>query len=157
MISLPGPDAVLYPRDKVLLLGTSEQLEAGKQFLTAVSGTPPALAQFDDVRIGTDHHPRWSRAVGVVLSELDPAHHHQVQIAGIHRRGVRILTPGSDHGIESGDQLLALGAPEHLRAFKDWVNEEARKPMAREASLPAILTRSRPNASGGAGRNRTVA
>ena len=125
MISLPGPDAVLYPRDKVLLLGTSEQLEAGKQFLTAVSGTPPALAQFDDVRMELIHIPRWSRAVGVVLSELDPAHHHQVQIAGIHRRGVRILTPGSDHGIESGDQLRALGAPEHLRAFKDWVNEEA--------------------------------
>ena len=78
-----------------------------------------------DVRMELIHIPRWSRAVGVVLSELDPAHHHQVQIAGIHRRGVRILTPGSDHGIESGDQLLALGAPEHLRAFKDWVNEEA--------------------------------
>ncbi|HRE05061.1 MAG TPA: cation:proton antiporter [Opitutaceae bacterium] len=130
MISLPGPEAVLYPRDKVLLLGTSEQLEAGKQFLTAVSGTPPALAQFDDVRMELIHVPRWSRAVGIVLSELDPTHHHQVQIAGIHRRGVRILTPRSDHGIESGDQLLALGAPEHLRAFKDWVNEEAGEEIA---------------------------
>ncbi|MSU52462.1 MAG: sodium:proton exchanger, partial [Opitutaceae bacterium] len=38
MIPLPPPEAVLFPRDKVLLLGTSEQVTAGKAFLGVVSG-----------------------------------------------------------------------------------------------------------------------
>ncbi|MBL9207148.1 MAG: cation:proton antiporter [Opitutaceae bacterium] len=125
MISLPTPEAVLYPRDKVLLLGTAEQVEAGKQFLTSVSGTTPATAQFDEVRMELVRVPRWSRTIGVSLAELAPTHHHQVQIAGINRRGMRILTPRGDYRVESGDQLLALGTPEHLRSFKDWVDESA--------------------------------
>src|SRR5690606_2111101 len=36
MIPLPTPDAVLYPRDRVLLLGTTEQVVAGKKLLSAV-------------------------------------------------------------------------------------------------------------------------
>ena len=38
MIPLPQPDAVLYPRDKVLLMGTTDQVNAGRQFLAGVSG-----------------------------------------------------------------------------------------------------------------------
>ena len=38
MIPLPPPEAVLFPRDKVLLLGTSEQVTAGKALLGVVSG-----------------------------------------------------------------------------------------------------------------------
>ena len=42
MIALPTPDTVLYPRDRVLLLGTGQQVAAAKKFLLAVSGLPSA-------------------------------------------------------------------------------------------------------------------
>jgi len=124
MISLPAPDSILYPRDKVLLLGTVEQVDAGKRFLLTVSGTATELAEFDDIRMELMKLPRWSRAIGLTLFRLAPAHTHHVQIAGIHRKGTRILTPRGEQKLEVGDEILALGTPEHLRNFKAWLYED---------------------------------
>jgi len=124
MISLPAPDSILYPRDKVLLLGTAEQVDAAKRFLQTVSGTAIDLAEFDDIRMELMKLPRWSRAVGLTLFRLAPAHSHHVQIAGIHRNGTRIFTPRGEQKLEVGDEILALGTPEHLRDFKAWLHEE---------------------------------
>ncbi len=123
MIPLPAPDAVLYPRDKLLLMGTTAQLAAGKHFLTAVSGLPPAPSEFDDVRMESLPVPEHSPAAGHTLRELSPAQTHHVQIAGINRKGFRILNPGPDEVVRSGDELLTLGTPSQLRAFKVWLAE----------------------------------
>ncbi len=125
LISLPSPRTALYPRDKVLLLGTDEQVAAGKTFLTTVSELSSAASEFDEIRMELIPVPAWSRANGLTLLEISPAANHRVQIAGIHRDGSRILTPGADETVKAGDQLLALGAPDHLRDFKTWLQEEA--------------------------------
>jgi len=49
MIPLPGPDRVLYPRDRVLLMGTAEQVKAGRAFLGIVSATPQSESVFEEV------------------------------------------------------------------------------------------------------------
>ncbi|HTJ77752.1 MAG TPA: cation:proton antiporter [Rariglobus sp.] len=123
MISLPPPDSVLYPRDKLLLMGTTAQLSSGKHFLTGVSGLPPAPSEFDDVRMESLPVPAHSPAAGHTLRELSPAQAHQVQIAGINRQGFRILNPGADEAVRAGDELLTLGTPAQLRAFKIWLAE----------------------------------
>jgi len=123
MIPLPAPDSVLYPRDKLLLMGTTKQLEEGKRFLTEVSGLPPAPSEFDDVRMESLPVPPLSPAAGRTLRELSPAQVHQVQIAGINRQGFRILNPGADEAVRGGDELLTLGTPTQLRAFKAWLAE----------------------------------
>ena len=128
MIPLPPPDAVLYPRDKVLLLGTSEQVNAGKAFLGAVSGAPAADSLFEEVRMEAITLPGWSRAAGRTLGGLSPAQNHGVQIAGINRGGVRILNPGAQETLYAGDQVLVLGAPEQLGEFKVWLRERADEP-----------------------------
>jgi len=121
MISLPAPDTVLYPRDKLLLMGTTAQLETGKRFLTGVSGLPPAPSEFDDVRMESLPVPARSQAAERTLRELSPAQVHQVQIAGINRHGFRILNPGAEEAVRAGDELLTLGTPAQLRAFKVWL------------------------------------
>jgi monovalent cation:H+ antiporter-2, CPA2 family len=123
MIPLPPPEAVFYPRDKVLLLGTSEQVQAGKAILSAVSGDPVSDSLFEEVRMEALRVPAESRSIGRTLSELAPAQRYGVQIAGLRRGGLRILNPGATEILRSGDELLALGAPAQIREFKTWLQE----------------------------------
>lgn len=125
MISLPGPDAVLYPRDKVLLLGTADQVNAGKEFLTHVSADASTPSEFEDIRMELIEIPPNSRVAGTSLLDLSPAQTHQIQIAGILRGGVRMLTPKADEILRAGDAVLALGTPERLREFESWIREES--------------------------------
>ena len=124
MISLPPPDTVLYPRDRVLLMGTTEQVRAGRAYLSAVSGTAAADSGFEEVGMESIPVPAWSQAAGRTLAALSPAQSHGVQIAGIHRKGQRILNPGGQEVIEPGDEILALGAPVQIREFRSWLREE---------------------------------
>jgi CPA2 family monovalent cation:H+ antiporter-2 len=130
MIPLPTPAAVLYPRDKVLLLGTPEQVQAGKTVLGAVSGEPSAESLLDEVRMEALAVPADSRAAGWTLGELSPSLKHGVQIAGLNRRGLRILNPGAGECVKAGDELLTLGPLEKLRDFKAWLREPSMGPGA---------------------------
>ena len=125
MIPLPPPRAVLYPRDRVLLMGTAEQVRAGREFLGAVSGASQADSVFEEVCMVALAVPAWSRAAGRTLADLSPARHHGVQIAGIHRDAQRILNPGGQESLQPGDEVLALGTPEQISDFKAWLREEA--------------------------------
>ncbi len=124
MIPLPGPDSVLYARDKVLLLGSVEQIAAGKHFLNQIA-TSGDISDFDEVGMEAIAVPAWSRAAGSSLRELSPTQNHGVQIAGVNRSGYRILSPGADETIHAGDELLTLGTPDAVRKFKDWLREKA--------------------------------
>lgn len=125
MISLPSPDTVLYPRDKVLLLGTASQVEAAKKFLLTVTGVPSSAAEFEDVRMETMAVPSWSRAAGQNLKTLSPTQSFNVQIAGIRRGDTRLLSPAGEEVIGEGDELLVLGMPDSIRDFRDWVEERS--------------------------------
>ncbi len=125
MIPLPPPESVLYPRDKVLLMGTMGQVEAGRVFLGAVSGTLDTDSLFEEVRMDAVIVPEWSRARGRTLGALSPARNHGVQIAGIHRAGGRILNPGGDEEVRAADELLVLGTPVQIREFRGWLSESA--------------------------------
>lgn len=125
MISLPPPTAVLYPRDKVLLLGTSEQVKAGKAALGVVSGAVDTDSLFEDVQMAAVTVPGESRAADRTLSELSPARQHGVQIAGINRDGLRILNPSGQERLHPGDEILVLATPVQIRDFKAWLREPA--------------------------------
>ncbi len=123
LIALPVPETVLYPRDKVLLMGTAPQVEAGKRVLTAVSGQSPAQSDFEEVRMELLDVPPGSRAAGQTLKNLSPSQHYRIQVAGINRAGLRILNPSGEETIVAGDQLLILGTPDQIAEFQDWVGD----------------------------------
>jgi monovalent cation:H+ antiporter-2, CPA2 family len=123
MIPLPTPDAVLYPRDKVLLMGTTEQVKAGRKFLSGVSGAPVTDSVFEEVRMEAVVVPLWSRAAGKTLGALSPAQNHGVQVAGVHRGGLRILNPSAQEMLRGGDEILVLGTPVDIAEFKEWLRE----------------------------------
>lgn len=122
MIPLPSPDTFLYSRDKVLLLGTLEQVRAGQKFLDAV-GARGSDSMFDEISMEAMVVPRGSRAANKTLGELSPAQHHGVQIAGVHREGLRILNPGAQELLKEGDEILVLGTPRQNAEFEAWLRE----------------------------------
>lgn len=124
MIPLPGPETVLYPRDKVLLLGTIDQAEAGRRFLSGVSGARAGDSVFEEVSMEVMTVPEWSRAAGRTLLELGPAHNHGVQIAGIHRGDVRILNPNAQELLLPADEILVLGTPAEIADFRQWMRDK---------------------------------
>ncbi|QYM77490.1 cation:proton antiporter [Horticoccus luteus] len=117
-ISLPEATTVLYPRDRLLLLGTRRQVRAGKEFLLRTSGTAPSLDGIEAVRMETMMVAADSPVVGLSLAALRLARRHGVQIAGIHRGRLRTLNPPATEVLTAGDELLALGTAEQLDEFR---------------------------------------
>ena len=132
MIPLPTPDTVLYPRDKVLLLGTIEQVRAGQKFLAAVSGMRTADSVFEEVSMEAMVVPSWSRAVSRTLGDLSPGQTYGVQIAGVHRGGLRILNPNAQEVLRAGDEILVLGTPAENAEFKTWLREKPEEAVESE-------------------------
>jgi CPA2 family monovalent cation:H+ antiporter-2 len=124
MIVNPSPETVLYPRDRVLLLGSGPQMVAAKKFLTIVSMAEPGVAGFDEVRMEAIMVPARSKCAGSTLAALALTRHSGVQIAGIGRNGGRIVNPGAGEILREGDEVLVLGNPEQIDAFRAMVREE---------------------------------
>jgi CPA2 family monovalent cation:H+ antiporter-2 len=120
LIPLPSPDTILYPRDKILLIGTAEQMAGGKNFLQNVGGDA-AASEFEDVRMESIGVPPGSPAAGKDLKTLIPAQNNHVQIAGIRRGDARVLNPAGDEQVDAGDELLVMGTPEQIRGFREWL------------------------------------
>lgn len=121
MIPVPKPDTVLFPRDKVLLLGTAQQVDAAQKYLRAVSGPLPGAAEFDEVRMETMAVPAGGPACGRSLKAFAPMQAHKVQIAGVRRGDTRLLSPSGEEVVNAGDELLVLGLPERIRDFREWL------------------------------------
>lgn len=134
MIPLPPPDTVLYPRDKVLLLGTIDQVRAGQKFLSAVTGVRGADSVFEEVSMEAMMVPVWSRVVERTLGDLSLAHTFGVQVAGIHRGGLRVLNPTASERLCAGDEILVLGTPEQNAEFRAWLRENPDETAAEPAA-----------------------
>ena len=117
MAGNPTGDMILYPRDKVLLLGTPEQVAAGKEFLQAASGAP-VVSNFDEVRMESVELPPGCGLHGQSLADLALGRAYGLQVAGINRGGRRILNPGAEQKLFTGDNVLVLGSPDQISAFK---------------------------------------
>jgi CPA2 family monovalent cation:H+ antiporter-2 len=122
MIPLPGPDMVLYPRDKLLLLGTPEKVRIAATFLQRVSMVRPMDSIFEDVRMEKITLEMGAPAVGQNIGTVAPARRFGIQLAGLYRKGVRMLNPSAVEILAAGDELLAMGTASQIREFKAWLN-----------------------------------
>ncbi len=120
MIATPSPDTALYPRDRVLLLGDTKQMNAGKAFLKQVSGEIPA-SNFDEVLMEKVWIPLGCKLSGCTLAELAPTRRCGVQLAGINRGGLRLLNPTGEERLIENDDVLVLGTPDQIKTFRTWM------------------------------------
>ncbi len=117
MMGNPRADMILYPRDKVLLLGDPEQVAAGKEFLQEASGVA-LTSTFDEVRMESVELPPGCGLHDRSLAELALGREFGLQVAGINRAGFRILNPHGEEKLFTGDSVLVLGSPDQIKAFK---------------------------------------
>ncbi len=125
MISNPAPNTVLFPNDKVLLLGTDENLRRAEQWLhseVAPSADKSETPELADVKLEQLSVPATSRHVGRPLRELALNSLFGIQVVGIERGAVPIIGPGSSESLQPGDRLLVLGAPEQVTELAFWLS-----------------------------------
>lgn len=121
VITTTGPDLVLYPGDKVLLLGRADQIAATRE---ALGDVRPASNESDEFRgsVLETVAVASSLRAGRSLAELQVPHHTGVRVVGIDRQGRQIIHPSANETLEQGDHVLALGTLTELRRFRHWVN-----------------------------------
>lgn len=119
LVENPVADFALYPRDRVLLLGQPAQTRIGREFLQRVTGAEGASG-FDDVRMEVVEIPAGGAVAGRTLAELAPTRTVGVQLVGINRGGGRILNPRGEEELRADDEVLVLGTPDQIAAFRAW-------------------------------------
>jgi CPA2 family monovalent cation:H+ antiporter-2 len=123
MVGNPTGGMILYPRDKVLLLGDPQQVAAGKEFLQRASGAP-VNSTFDEVRMEAVELPPGCGLHGQTLAEVALSRVYGLQVAGIRRAGLRILNPRAEEKLFAGDEILVLGSPDQIATFKASLRNE---------------------------------
>ena len=120
-IVAPEPAMMLYPGDRLLLLGTAAQIAALREELGKVKAGDE-VPDFDAVSLQSVPVPAGPH-VGSSLAELRIPQHTGVLVVGINRAGVKTINPAGEELISEGDELLLLGYPEQIRQFEAWVSD----------------------------------
>lgn len=118
LIAAPSPNERLFPGDRLLLLGETEQIRrAGEELdrVTSASDQDFREALLETVVVAGG--PR----VGATLAELQIPLRTHVLLVGIDRASGRITNPSGSEMILDGDHLLVLGTPRRLKGFRTWL------------------------------------
>jgi CPA2 family monovalent cation:H+ antiporter-2 len=120
----PGRDTALFPNDKLLLLGTEENLENAEAWLNEPKHEMELLEQpgLSELSLGHLMVPPSSRHVGKSLGELGIRSQFGIQVVGIERPNESHLSPGPKQNLGPGDQLLVLGTPEQVSNMAVWLS-----------------------------------
>jgi CPA2 family monovalent cation:H+ antiporter-2 len=125
-ILLPNPksDTILFPNDKLLLLGTEDNLESAEAWLNKPRSAIEAsgLPGLSELSLGHLMVPRTSRHAGKSLAELGVRSLFGIQVVGIERGHNSLLSPGPRENLEPGDQLLILGTPAQVSDLAVWLS-----------------------------------
>nr|WP_240893886.1 cation:proton antiporter [Limisphaera ngatamarikiensis] len=112
----PDGRTVLFPHDKLLVLGGPDALPRALEFLH--QQTPrEGPSGFDNLALETVVVPPDSPLAGRTLKELQLLQRFGVQVVAIQRQGTRRTVPTGEDRIQADDQLLVLGTHEQIREF----------------------------------------
>lgn len=121
----PSADTVLYPEDKVLLLGSEPALKQAEQWLGAAKGEAPQhngyTSGLADLCLDQVMVPPTSRHVGKSLGELKLMQRLGIQVVGLERDGEARIAAGKYDVLLPGDRLLVLGRPDQISDMAFWL------------------------------------
>lgn len=132
-IANPAADTVLYPQDKLLLLGGAKQLTLAARELGAAA-TEDNLTDFDELTMETLIVPADCPLAGRPLVELDLIRKTGIQIGGIRRGREQNLSPSGGDQLQVGDALLVLGSHAQIKEFAALLSPPVEPFAAPEAS-----------------------
>jgi Kef-type K+ transport system membrane component KefB/Trk K+ transport system NAD-binding subunit len=113
----PGPDFVLYPGDRVVLLGDKKHLDQAAVFLGQREygrTDMPDEERFTVAAYDMDEGGPWS---GKTIAEANIRRQFGVTIIGIEREGDRLTNPAPTETIQVGDKLVVAGSATKVQAM----------------------------------------
>lgn len=113
----PSADTVLFPRDRLLLLGDADQLARAGRELTSGSAMSESPTSFDELTMETLTVPLRSPLSGKTFVDLDLIRRVGIQIGAIRRGPDHQILPRGHDRFADGDELLVLGTPAQISAF----------------------------------------
>jgi len=119
----PRPDTTLYVGDRLLLVGSSEQIKTLRTELGRLKKVETEV-HFDEARLETLLMPSGPRC-GASLAKLCIPLYTGVLVVGIDRNGQKIINPSGKEFLFAGDELLVLGSSEQVQNLKLWLGQEA--------------------------------
>ncbi len=109
----PGPDYLLFPRDRLILAGEENKLAEAASRLQSGSG-PAREGKVDETGAGEVAVSEDSSWAGRSLADLALPRSHGVRVLAIRRGEERIDNPGPAEIIRAGDVLTVFGPREAL-------------------------------------------
>ncbi|HOC49870.1 MAG: cation:proton antiporter [Verrucomicrobia bacterium] len=121
----PEPNTVLYPNDKLLLLGAEKDLRQAERWLSALEPQPASgngrEPSFADLCLEPLLVPASSRHIGKSLGELKLTQQLGIQVVGLEREDDTRLTVGKFDTLKAGDRLLVLGTQKQITDMAFWL------------------------------------
>ncbi|GGH44189.1 cation:proton antiporter [Dyadobacter endophyticus] len=116
-IHLPRPTEVLYPCDRIEVIGTDDQLDVFRSHIEVSTNGDVYMAHEDNialerVEVKTQHNIRGKTIRASQIREMTHG-----MIVGLERNGERILNPDSSMVIENQDVLWIAGDKELIKEF----------------------------------------
>jgi CPA2 family monovalent cation:H+ antiporter-2 len=121
VITTMRPDLRLYPGDKLLLMGRTEQLADATKHLSAEKAARDQSDEFGGSVLETFAIPE-TAPVGRTLAQLNLAQVTGTRIVGIRRGAQKIIAPSGQERLEAGDNVLVAGTLAEIGAFRRWLN-----------------------------------
>jgi CPA2 family monovalent cation:H+ antiporter-2 len=120
----PEPGLALFPRDRLLALGTAEDLERARADLTRRNDEGLEVQTFNDAHLELVTVPENPHIAGQSLRDLRIPNRTGVVVVGIERDGRRQINPSGEEVLKPGDDLLVIGAAEELRSLAELLGSE---------------------------------
>ena len=114
----PGPDFQVYPNDRLVLAGTTEDLRHAEEILGQLQPgeEAPAGDSFEVMEINLADSPELA---GKTLADLEFRQKYNVTVVGIQRGEQQITTPSPRELLAAADKLLVIGAAQAVQALRE--------------------------------------
>lgn len=124
LIGNPAPTTLLFPSDRVLILGASSQIKEAQKFLTSRARDEVPRTDFDDIIMEQVHIPPGSPLHEKTVQELDLTRRFGIQIAGIRRKHEFLLSINASDRLLEEDQLLIIATPQQINRFQQFLSPQ---------------------------------
>lgn len=121
VIANPKPSTSLFPGDRILLVGSEDQIEKVREFLARERVFDATETAFDETVLETLEMPPDSPATGKSLAALGIFARTGVQIVGIQKGERRILNPVGSETLDAGSLLLVIATIAEIRTLERWL------------------------------------
>lgn len=140
-IAYPDAQTILETGDRLLVIGTGEELAAFDELAKGETAVPDENMLCHWIPIGVD-----CPVVGQMIAKLDSQRWNGVQVQAIRRDGKFFWFPNSNMDLQHGDLLLLCGSYTALNQLQQWLmptqNKVAEMPVVSAVEAEKLLQES---------------